>query len=159
MSGSLPAGPSESGASRRFDGLRRKPPYGKAISGTFKKVLSSVPAIVGSDLSLLYRTYEAFNARDIDAVLATMAPDVEWPNGWEGGHLVGHEAVRDYWTRQWASISPEVVPEGFMRLPDGRLRLDVRQTVRSTDGVTLSRGTVSHIYTFRDGLVSKMEIE
>jgi ketosteroid isomerase-like protein len=34
---------------------------------------------------LLGRAYEAFNARDIDGVLATMRADVEWPNGMEGG--------------------------------------------------------------------------
>ncbi len=112
-----------------------------------------------SDLGTLYRTYDAFNAQNIDAALAAMAPDVEWPNGWEGGTLIGHEAVRDYWTRQWASLSPHVVPEGYILLPDGRLRLDVRQTVRDRQGNPISRGTVSHIYTFRDGLIARMEIE
>jgi hypothetical protein len=40
---------------------------------------------------LLIRTYRAFNARDVDAVLAAMHEDVDWPNGWEGGHVHGHE--------------------------------------------------------------------
>jgi ketosteroid isomerase-like protein len=44
--------------------------------------------------------YRAFNARDVDTVLAAMAEDVDWPNGWEGGRVVGHEAVRRYWERQ-----------------------------------------------------------
>jgi hypothetical protein len=35
-------------------------------------------------------TYAAFNARDIDQVLAQMTDDVDWPNAWEGGRLVGH---------------------------------------------------------------------
>jgi hypothetical protein len=34
---------------------------------------------------LLGRIYEAFNRRDIDAVLAALHPAVDWPNGWEGG--------------------------------------------------------------------------
>jgi hypothetical protein len=34
---------------------------------------------------LLRRAYEAFNARDIDAALALMHLDVDWPNGMEGG--------------------------------------------------------------------------
>jgi ketosteroid isomerase-like protein len=45
---------------------------------------------------LLRRAYAAFNARDIDAALALMHPDVDWPNGMEGGREVGHEAVRTY---------------------------------------------------------------
>jgi hypothetical protein len=35
----------------------------------------------------LRATYAAFNARDIDAVLAQMTADVDWPNAWEGGHV------------------------------------------------------------------------
>jgi hypothetical protein len=33
----------------------------------------------------LRATYAAFNARDINEVLAQMAEDVDWPNAWEGG--------------------------------------------------------------------------
>lgn len=111
------------------------------------------------DLNLLYRTYDAFNARDIDAVLATMTADVDWPSGWIGGRLKGHDAVREYWTRQWQEFEPIVRPEGFLVLPDGRLRLDVRQTVRDLHGKVIAEGSVGHIYTFRDGLIAKMETE
>jgi hypothetical protein len=38
----------------------------------------------------LIRTYRAFNARDIDAALAVMHPEVDWPNGLEGGRVHGH---------------------------------------------------------------------
>jgi ketosteroid isomerase-like protein len=36
---------------------------------------------------LLKAAYRAFNARDIEGVLALMAPNVDWPNGMEGGRL------------------------------------------------------------------------
>jgi hypothetical protein len=39
---------------------------------------------------LLTRAYTAFNARDIDPVLSLMHPDVDWPNAWERGRVVGH---------------------------------------------------------------------
>jgi ketosteroid isomerase-like protein len=42
----------------------------------------------------LRATYAAINARDIDAVLAGMTPDMDWPNAWEGGRVAGHEALR-----------------------------------------------------------------
>ena len=35
--------------------------------------------------------YAAFNARDIDAALAGMHPEVDWPNGWEGGRVHGRD--------------------------------------------------------------------
>jgi hypothetical protein len=44
--------------------------------------------------------YRAFNARDIDAAVELMHPEVDWPNAWEGGRGIGRAAVRQYWTRQ-----------------------------------------------------------
>ncbi len=59
---------------------------------------------------LLKAAYAAFNARDIDAALATMAPDVAWPKAFKGGFAHGHAAVRAYWTEQWSEIDPRVEP-------------------------------------------------
>src|SRR5829696_900303 len=79
--------------------------------------------------ALLRRTYDAFNARDIDAALAVMHPDVDWPNAWEGGRVNGHDEVRDYWTRQWAEIHPTVEPTAIAPPgPDGRVAVTVHAT-------------------------------
>jgi hypothetical protein len=110
------------------------------------------------DLARLTHMYECFNARDLEAVLATMAPDVAWANGMEGGHLEGREAVRAYWTRQWALLDPTVVPERFDRDASGRVVLTVRQLVRDKAGALLADGCVKHAYTFKDGLVQRMDI-
>ena len=59
---------------------------------------------------LIRDLYASFNARDIEAVLAHLHPDVDWPNAWENGRLRGHAAVRDYWTRQFAAIDGHVEP-------------------------------------------------
>jgi len=32
--------------------------------------------------------YRAFNARQVELLLAHMTPDVDWPNAWEGGRAV-----------------------------------------------------------------------
>ena len=106
----------------------------------------------------LASTYAAFNARDIERVLDQMTEDVDWPNAWEGGRVVGHDAVRDYWTRQWAEIDPEVQPQSFRTLPDGRIEVTVHQLVRTPDGSVASDGTVLHTYTFRDGQVARMDV-
>jgi len=34
---------------------------------------------------ILRSAYKAFNARDIEAAVELMHPDVDWPNAWEGG--------------------------------------------------------------------------
>ncbi len=108
---------------------------------------------------LLRAMYDGFNARDIDAVLAAMTEDVDWPNGWEGGRLVGQEAVRDYWTRQWAAIDPRVDPVEIGPGSDGRVAVEVHQLVRDLDGKVLAEGDIVHVYEMRSGLVARMEIE
>jgi hypothetical protein len=108
---------------------------------------------------LLRQAYAAYNARDVDGALALMHPDVDWPNGMEGGREVGQDAVRAYWTRQFGLIDSHVEPEGFERDDEGRIVVEVHQVVRDLEGAVLSDGRVRHVYTFRDGLVSRMEIE
>ncbi|GAA4586041.1 nuclear transport factor 2 family protein [Planotetraspora phitsanulokensis] len=102
--------------------------------------------------------YAAFNRRDIPAVLSALAADVVWPNGWEGGAVRGHDEVREYWTRQWAQIEPTVVPTGFTRESDGRVAVTVHQIVHGKDGEVIMDGQVTHVYGFRDDLVTDMEI-
>lgn len=57
---------------------------------------------------MLMAAYRAIDTRDIEAVLAMMHPDVDWPNGMEGGRGSGQENVREYWTRQWGIFDPHV---------------------------------------------------
>jgi ketosteroid isomerase-like protein len=109
--------------------------------------------------ALLRRAYEAFNARDLDGALALMHPDVDWPNGMEGGRERGHAAVRAYWTRQFGLIDSHVEPVEFDVDADGRIVVDVHQVVRDLEGAVMSDGWVRHVYTFRDGLVERMDIE
>jgi hypothetical protein len=103
--------------------------------------------------------YEAFNRRDIDAVVATMSDEVDWPNAWKGGRLVGREAVRDYWTAQWAEIDPHVEPLEITNRRDGSLAVTVRQVVRSVDGQLLGDGEVVHVYRLDEGLIRRMDVE
>lgn len=112
-----------------------------------------------SDRELLNWLYIAFNARAIDTLLAALHPEVDWPNGMEGGRVLGREAVRAYWTRQWEMIDPRVEPAGFEELPDGRIAVDVRQVVRDRAGAVLLDQRVRHVYRIEDGLVRGMEIE
>jgi ketosteroid isomerase-like protein len=107
---------------------------------------------------LLQRAYAAFNARDIDGALATMRPDVVWPNGMEGGTVHGHEGVRSYWTRQWGMIDPHVDPVSFSEDESGRIVVEVHQLVRDLTGKRLLDRMVQHVYTLRDGLIRSMDI-
>jgi ketosteroid isomerase-like protein len=111
-----------------------------------------------STTALLQRAYTAFNARDLEGALATMTPDVEWPNGMEGGVVHGHEGVRAYWTRQWGMIDPHVDPMTFREDSDGRITVGVHQVIRELSGTLLMDRMVEHIYSLEDGLIRGMEI-
>jgi len=107
---------------------------------------------------LLKRAYAAFNARDIDGAVATMKPDVVWPNGMEGGVVHGHEGVRAYWTRQWGLLNPRVDPVGFEEHERGRIAVKVHQVVYDNSGKLLLDRMVVHLYTLEDGLIRTMDI-
>jgi ketosteroid isomerase-like protein len=111
-----------------------------------------------SHSELLTNTYRAFNARDIDAVLAVMHTDVDWPNGMEGGRLHSHQEVRDYWTRQWRLIDPHVEPVGFTDGEAGRIVVDVHAVIRDLAGNVIKDERIEHVYVIEDGLVRSMEI-
>ncbi len=109
--------------------------------------------------NLINKAYDAFNARNIDAVLLVMHTDVHWPNGWEGGYVNGHSEVRDYWTRQWKEIDPYVKPVSFKEREDGKIEVEVRQVAKDLKGNLLFDGMVNHIYTIENGAIKSMEIE
>jgi hypothetical protein len=107
---------------------------------------------------ILSAMYKAFNARQIEAVLAQLHPDVDWPNGMEGGRVLGRTAVRAYWSRQWTLINPRVDPLNLSQDDQGRTVVDVHQVVRDLKGQLLADQRVQHTYTFRDGLITRMDI-
>ena len=108
---------------------------------------------------LIRKAYSAFNARDIDTALSTMHPGVQWPKAFEGGYASGHHEIREYWTRQWTEINPNVDPVGFNERPNGTLEISVHQKVKDLEDNIIFDGTVKHIYTLEDGLIRRMDIE
>lgn len=110
------------------------------------------------ETQLLQVAYAAFNARNIDAALATMNPEVSWPKAFKGGFVHGHQAIRAYWTEQWSEISPRVKPVSFHRESDGSMLVDVHQVVRDLAGAVLADEHVGHRFTFENGLIRSMEV-
>jgi ribosomal protein S18 acetylase RimI-like enzyme len=107
---------------------------------------------------LLRRAYEAFNARDIGGALATMHPEVDWPNAMEGGRVRGHAGVREYWERQWGSFDSRVQPLRIEQGPAGRIVATVRQLVLDLAGNVVSDKTVEHRYVIAEGLIERMDV-
>ncbi|MGN6352492.1 MAG: nuclear transport factor 2 family protein [Parafilimonas sp.] len=108
---------------------------------------------------LIIQAYKNFNNRNIDAVFESMKPDVSWPNGWEGGHIKGFSAIRDYWTRQWMELDPIVIPAAFRNIGKNKIEVEVQQVVKDKTGKLLFEGLIKHIYTFEGGLIKSMKIK
>ena len=111
-----------------------------------------------TDQEILTAAYHAFNTRDLDAALATMHPDVEWPNTMEGGYAHGHDQVRAYWTKQWNLVDPHVEPIQFSTDANGRVAIEVHQVVKDLQGHLLEDLTVQHIYQMEEGLIRRMDM-
>ena len=97
-----------------------------------------MPDQPASEIELLRAAYAAFNARDIDAALALMTPDVAWPTAFKGGFVRGPEEVRAYWTEQWSEINPHVEPVSFHPEDAERILVEVHQVVRDLAGGVLA---------------------
>lgn len=108
---------------------------------------------------LIKKAYAAFNYRDIDTALSTFHSDVQWPKAFEGGYVSGHDDIREYWTRQWTEINPNVEPTALNERPDGTIEVTVHQVVKDLQGNLMFDGTVQHIYTIQDSLLRRMDIE
>jgi len=120
---------------------------------------------MADDIAILRSMYDRFNARDIEGVLGALTDDVAWANGMEGGHVHGREGVREYWTRQWAVVSPHVEPVSFERAADGSIVVQVRQSVRDLQGRPLQDQThglkdktVGHVFSLQHGKVIRFDI-
>lgn len=113
---------------------------------------------MSSNEEIIRQAYEAFNTRNIDAVLAVLSPEVVWANGMEGGYVYGHTALREYWTRQWQMINPHVEPLSLTRDASGQVRVLVHQVVRDMAGTILADQNDVHTYLIENGLVQRMDI-
>lgn len=117
-----------------------------------------MPHPSAQQIQLLRAAYAAFNARDIDAALALMTPDVTWPQAFKGGFVQGPDAVRAYWTEQWREIDPHVEPAAFHALDGSTVLVDVHQVVRDLAGSVLVDEHVGHRFSIHHGLIRAMEV-
>jgi ketosteroid isomerase-like protein len=120
---------------------------------------SKSSASMRPNAELLSAAYDAFNRREIDEILAMMHPDVDWPNAMDGGRVHGRTGVRNYWERQWSMINPRVEPLAFERDEAGRTIVDVHQVVRDNAGNVIVDQMVRYVYSIRDGLIERMDIQ
>jgi hypothetical protein len=108
---------------------------------------------------LLAAVYASFNARNIEGALDLMTLDVDWPNGMDGGRVHGRDDVRSYWKRQWGIIDPHVEPASMQDDEHGNTVVTVHQVIRDLTGIVLKDHLVHHVYSFKNDLISRMDIK
>jgi hypothetical protein len=106
----------------------------------------------------LQNLYDAFNKREIETIISFMRSDVKWANGLEGGFVYGRDAVRQYWTKQFKAIQPELKTLKFETDEKNRNIVTVQQIIKDLQGNVLADATVHQIFTIEDGLISLYEI-
>ncbi|MEU9987480.1 nuclear transport factor 2 family protein [Streptomyces sp. NPDC048045] len=114
------------------------------------------------NLRLVRRAYQAFRARDVGALLATLDPQVEWvhPDGMAeyglGGTQRGHDGVREFLSRVPAVLGGmRLEPREFVAAGDRVAVFGVRE-VTSVRGTSATLSFV-HSWVLRDGLAVRME--
>ena len=96
------------------------------------------------------------NVAYIDALLELMCEDVNWANALTGDRIRGRAEMREVWLLQWTSLEVETEPIRIYE-EDGRTVVLVREIMREVGGQLLLDQEMEHVFTFRDGLVERME--
>ena len=109
--------------------------------------------------TLLTKVYDAYNRRDFAAFSAFLTPDINWPDSVEGGRLIGPNALGAYWARNDKSITVDIAVVSIAALPDGRVAAEVNQIVRNLAGQVWSDTCERHVFTLRDGMVARLDVE
>jgi ketosteroid isomerase-like protein len=107
---------------------------------------------------LFAQIYSAFNARDIEAILPHLHPEVTWANGQFGGYVHGRDAVRKYWTDQFEVWRTQLEPLDEKRDDAGRHLIKVHITITDPAGNLIAEKTIGQAFTVRDGLITRFDI-
>lgn len=105
-----------------------------------------------SPSTVVQRFVDAANRRDLDGMMATVAPDAVFsvlPSGEILGS--GREAIREYYGRLIASVKPGLVVRIASRIEDTSFVVDHEEFYE--DGTRSSVGPIIWVYWVRDGLI------
>lgn len=101
--------------------------------------------------------WPALTARDIDAVVALLHPDIDWQDTMNGGRRVGRDAVRAYLSEVMATVVIVSTPIDVMPSEPDRYLARVNHVVRNRDGQLWGQEIVSHVLLLRDGLIVRVD--
>ena len=109
------------------------------------------------DHAVMLAAYKSYNERDLDALLPLMCEDVNWANALTGDRIRGRAEMRRIWELQWTSLSVQTEPIRIYEEPDGKTVVLVREILHEAGGQLLMDQEMEHVFTWRDGLVARMD--
>ena len=100
----------------------------------------------------------AMNDQAIETALGLLHPDVDWQDLMTPGRRQGLAAVRAYWEEVFGLVSPaSSILETRSDGPD-RIIVTFLHSIRDRQGKLWSEETTTQVFTFRDGLIVRMDL-
>ena len=106
---------------------------------------------------LLLQFYKALDDKDVEALMALLHPDVDFPSQLDGTRAHGFAEVRAYYVRAFGMVNAESTPTAFHSRPDGSMEVQVHHHVTSLEGALWHEGPVNYRFEFRDGLITRFD--
>jgi ketosteroid isomerase-like protein len=108
------------------------------------------------NVEMVRRAFDAYNRRDLDAILENWAPEavVDWSNsrGFDAGVYRGHHEIGSFWERflaTWDEVRLEL-PDEPIEVEDGLLIVENVAYLRGRDGIEVQARS-AWLITIRDG--------
>jgi ketosteroid isomerase-like protein len=104
---------------------------------------------------------DAFNDRDFEAAMALLSDEVTWERFLSRAEastpaVRGKEELRAVWESQVEALDIRVAPEEFIAVGD-KVIVPVQMVARGTGSEIMLTTSVTWVYVFDDGLVTKVE--
>jgi len=109
------------------------------------------------DHAVMLAAYKSYNERDLEGLLPLMCEDVNWANALTGDRIRGRAEMRRIWELQGISLNVQIEPIRIYDEADGNTVVLVREIMHEAGGRLLMDHETEHVYTWRDGLIARMD--
>jgi ketosteroid isomerase-like protein len=114
------------------------------------------------NVEIVEQLYEAWNRRDLEAILAFTHPEAEYVNSpfaVEPGTRRGHTEISEVFRKQWEGLGPDARQQVDRAYPEGDEVITAARVTRSMPGSDAQiENRVAVRWTFRGGLVIRFEV-
>ena len=120
--------------------------------------MTATTGVQADHRELLLQAYAAYNSQEVEALVALVSDDVDWPDD-DARRLHAKDEVRAYWTEQWSRTRTHDEPVGFSERNDGRTVVDISQVMRSVHGRSSPKASSCTLHRIEGDRIVHMDIE